>query len=235
MALRVPFGACNRKISTPAVHGILLRSVNYCTIRHNAPRHLLSLVAGRNISRGQRRLPPVTVTTRGFHLTSAVLAERKRDFYEVLGVSKDASKADIKKSFYKLAKEFHPDTNKDDPNAAKKFGEVGVGANICLRVGFKCADSDYALHCTHLFYRCLKRMKFFLMTKKRSVTIRWAMLESIQIWLAMGRVFQVVHRGLKICSTCSRVVVAGGHLAREVLVCRVGMTYRSICIYMRCS
>lgn len=48
----------------------------------------------------------------------------KRDYYEVLGVSKGASEAEIKSAFRKKAKEFHPDLNKDDPSAADKFKEV---------------------------------------------------------------------------------------------------------------
>ncbi len=50
--------------------------------------------------------------------------EGKRDYYEVLGVSKDASAAEIKSAFRKKAKEFHPDLNKDNPNAAEKFKEA---------------------------------------------------------------------------------------------------------------
>ena len=48
----------------------------------------------------------------------------KRDYYEVLGVSKGASEAEIKSAFRKKAKEFHPDLNKDDPSAADKFKEA---------------------------------------------------------------------------------------------------------------
>ena len=48
----------------------------------------------------------------------------KRDYYEVLGVDKNASDADIKSAFRKKAKEYHPDLNKDNPDAAEKFKEA---------------------------------------------------------------------------------------------------------------
>ncbi len=48
----------------------------------------------------------------------------KRDYYEVLGVDKNASYAEIKSAFRKKAKEFHPDLNKDNPDAAEKFKEA---------------------------------------------------------------------------------------------------------------
>ncbi len=47
----------------------------------------------------------------------------KKDYYEVLGVSKDASEAEIKSAFRKLAKKYHPDVSKE-PDAAEKFKEA---------------------------------------------------------------------------------------------------------------
>ncbi|WP_349368315.1 DnaJ C-terminal domain-containing protein [Salinarimonas sp.] len=52
-----------------------------------------------------------------------------RDPYDVLGVSRQASEADIKKAFRKLAKEYHPDQNKD-PKAGAKFAEVNSAYEI---------------------------------------------------------------------------------------------------------
>ncbi len=48
----------------------------------------------------------------------------KRDYYETLGVDKNASEADIKSAFRKKAKEFHPDLNKDNPKAEESFKEA---------------------------------------------------------------------------------------------------------------
>ena len=48
----------------------------------------------------------------------------KRDYYEVLGIPKNASEQDIKKAYRSMAKKYHPDRNKDNPEAEAKFKEV---------------------------------------------------------------------------------------------------------------
>ncbi|MGZ4164983.1 MAG: DnaJ domain-containing protein, partial [Tumebacillaceae bacterium] len=47
----------------------------------------------------------------------------KRDYYEVIGVSKDAAPDEIKKAYRRLARQYHPDVNKD-PSAAEKFKQI---------------------------------------------------------------------------------------------------------------
>src|ERR1044071_8900574 len=53
-----------------------------------------------------------------------------RDYYEVLGVARDAGEADIKKAFRRLARELHPDVNRHDPDAEEKFKEAAEAYEI---------------------------------------------------------------------------------------------------------
>ena len=52
------------------------------------------------------------------------MMETKRDYYEVLGVSRNADEKEIKRAYRKLAKKYHPDTNAGNPDAEKRFKEV---------------------------------------------------------------------------------------------------------------
>jgi molecular chaperone DnaJ len=58
------------------------------------------------------------------------MATQQRDFYEVLGVARGASQEEIKKAFRKLAMQYHPDRNPDDPKAEEKFKECSEAYSI---------------------------------------------------------------------------------------------------------
>jgi len=53
-----------------------------------------------------------------------------RDYYEVLGVARDADETTIKKAFRKLARELHPDVNRHDPDAEDKFKEAAEAYEV---------------------------------------------------------------------------------------------------------
>jgi molecular chaperone DnaJ len=54
----------------------------------------------------------------------------KKDYYELLGVNKDASADELKKAYRKLAMKYHPDRNPNDPNAAKTFQEINAAYDV---------------------------------------------------------------------------------------------------------
>jgi molecular chaperone DnaJ len=67
----------------------------------------------------------------------------KRDYYEVLGVNKDASEDDVKKAYRKLAMKFHPDRNPDNPKAEEHFKEAKEAYEILTDANKRAAYDHY--------------------------------------------------------------------------------------------
>ncbi|TNN68852.1 DnaJ subfamily A member 3, mitochondrial [Liparis tanakae] len=72
--------------------------------------------------------PPHAAGTLSFH-TSAT-AWSKSDLYQILGVAPTATQKEVKKAYYQMAKKYHPDTNKDDPQAKEKFAQLAEAYEI---------------------------------------------------------------------------------------------------------
>src|SRR5712691_517907 len=60
------------------------------------------------------------------------MATTKRDYYEVLGIERNASGEEVKRAYRKLAVKFHPDKNPDDPHAEEKFKELGEAYDVLM-------------------------------------------------------------------------------------------------------
>jgi molecular chaperone DnaJ len=60
------------------------------------------------------------------------MATKKRDYYEVLGVERNASEEEVKRAYRRLAVKFHPDKNPDDANAEEKFKELGEAYDVLM-------------------------------------------------------------------------------------------------------
>jgi molecular chaperone DnaJ len=67
----------------------------------------------------------------------------KRDFYEILGINRDASDEDIKKAYRKLAMKFHPDRNPDNPKAEESFKEAKEAYEILSDAQKRTAYDQY--------------------------------------------------------------------------------------------
>src|SRR5882672_6807329 len=57
---------------------------------------------------------------------------QKRDYYEVLTVTREASEDEVKRAYRKLAVKFHPDKNPNDPHAEEKFKELGEAYDVLI-------------------------------------------------------------------------------------------------------
>src|SRR3990172_3088261 len=67
----------------------------------------------------------------------------KKDYYEILGVNRDASDEEIKKSYRKLAMKFHPDRNPDNPKAEEQFKEAKQAYEILSDASKRTAYDQY--------------------------------------------------------------------------------------------
>ncbi|MFT6760547.1 MAG: molecular chaperone DnaJ, partial [Psychroserpens sp.] len=67
----------------------------------------------------------------------------KRDYYEVLGISKGAAEAEIKKAYRKMAVKFHPDKNPDDASAEEKFKEAAEAYEVLSNADKKARFDQY--------------------------------------------------------------------------------------------
>ena len=71
------------------------------------------------------------------------------DYYKVLGVEKNASQDEIKKAYRKLAKKFHPDLNKDNPQAKERFQEINEANEVLGDAEKRKRYDEYGEHWKH--------------------------------------------------------------------------------------
>ena len=86
----------------------------------------------------------------------------KRDYYEVLGIGKNATDAEIKSAYRKLAKKYHPDLNPGDKDAEEKFKEVNEANDVLSdpnkrkrydQFGFAGVDPNYGAGQLRRYFR----------------------------------------------------------------------------------
>ncbi|MQS08168.1 DnaJ domain-containing protein, partial [Streptomyces alkaliphilus] len=71
----------------------------------------------------------------------------EKDYYKVLGVPKDATEAEVKKAYRKLAREYHPDANTGDAKAEERFKDVSEAYDV---LGDAKRRKEYAVSYTNL-------------------------------------------------------------------------------------
>ncbi|XP_030646536.1 dnaJ heat shock protein family (Hsp40) member A3a [Chanos chanos] len=136
---------CSSRWITVAVSSCHRRAcLTFASSANGGPRSVTKVRAQQFWSAGSvlRQGPGNAVTLRGlsgvtsphvicklsFH-TSAP-SSSKQDYYQVLGVPRTATQKEIKKAYYQLAKKYHPDTNKDDPQAKEKFAQLAEAYEV---------------------------------------------------------------------------------------------------------
>ncbi|GLT84164.1 hypothetical protein SLE2022_024110 [Rubroshorea leprosula] len=105
-----------------------------------SPLRIIGIDSPQNVHR--RNLWANLGAARSIHGTAHMSA---RDYYDILGVNKSATASEIKKAYLGLAKKWHPDMNKDDPETAKKFQQVQKAYEV-LRDENKRAEYDQVGH-----------------------------------------------------------------------------------------
>ncbi|CAD7078177.1 unnamed protein product [Hermetia illucens] len=105
------------------LHHLRSRELSYCL---NCRSKFQSVGANVLAGKVENSVVRSKLDSRAFHTSG----RQQKNYYEILGVARNASAKDIKKAYYQLAKKYHPDTNKDDPNASKKFQEVSEAYEV---------------------------------------------------------------------------------------------------------
>ena len=96
----------------------------------------------------------------------------RKNYYEILGIEKNASIQEIKQAYKKLAKKFHPDVNTDDPAAGERFKEIALAYEI-LCDPHKRAEYAFASVHENIPEEYLKEYYLRMMMQSASRRGRW--------------------------------------------------------------